>query len=165
MVLPASRGYPAVMADIFDVIADATRRALLSRFLELAGDPTSVRGEISVGELVTELGISQPTVSKHLKVLREHGLVHVREEGQHRFYRLDAAPLAEAMQWIEPFGEMLDLGEDDTVYSTAFSAWSGAGAGGRLGRVAAGTAHTARTVVTDAQEFVTERLTKLTRRD
>lgn len=164
MVLPASRGYPAVMADIFDVIADATRRALLSRFLELAGDPGSVRGEISVGELVTELGISQPTVSKHLKVLREHGLVHVREEGQHRFYRLDAAPLAEAMQWIEPFGEMLDLGEDDTVYSTAFSAWSGAGAGGRLGRAAAGTAHTARAVVTDAQEFVSGRLTKLTRR-
>ena len=63
MVLPAGAGYPAVMADIFDVVADATRRDLLTRLLDLAHDPGSPRGEISVGELVTATGISQPTVS------------------------------------------------------------------------------------------------------
>jgi DNA-binding transcriptional ArsR family regulator len=75
------------MADIFDVLADGTRRELLS-LLRRRG------GEVSVTELVAELGISQPTVSKHLKVLREAGLVEVREEGQHRYYRLDTVPLA-----------------------------------------------------------------------
>ena len=55
-----------------------------------------------MGDLVTELGISQPTVSKHLKVLRDHGLVTVREEGQHRFYHLDPAPLGEVSAWLSP---------------------------------------------------------------
>lgn len=157
------------MADIFDVVADATRRDLLTRLLDLANDPGSPRGEISVGELVTATGISQPTVSKHLKVLREHGLVHVREEGQHRYYRLDPAPLREVEHFVAPFsdGDELDgLDGEDTLYSTAFSAWAGASdAGSRLGGVAAETAHTARSVVTqaqealqDAQEFVTERI-------
>lgn len=161
------------MADIFDVIADATRRDLLTRLLELSHDPGSARGEISVGELVTALGVSQPTVSKHLKVLREHGLVKVREEGQHRYYRLDGGPLAEVDEWVAPFSPGLELGDDDTVYSTALSAWSGAGdAGSRLGRAAAATAHTARSAVADAQErlqdaqgFVSERFSQLTQRD
>ena len=61
----------------------------------------------SVSELVTELGISQPTVSKHLKVLRDHGLVAVREEGQHRYYRLDPAPLGELATWLAPVRERL----------------------------------------------------------
>ena len=55
---------------------------------------------MSVGELVEALEITQPTVSKHLKVLREAGLVGVREEGQHRYYRLDANPLAPVTQWL-----------------------------------------------------------------
>ena len=76
------------MADIFDVLADGTRREILRQLLES-------RGELAVGDLVNELGIAQPTVSKHLKVLREHGLVGVREEGQHRYYHLDASPLEE----------------------------------------------------------------------
>ncbi|GMA94814.1 hypothetical protein GCM10025881_16380 [Pseudolysinimonas kribbensis] len=84
------------MSDIFDVLADGTRRELL-RSLRDRGD------EVSVSELVSELGISQPTVSKHLKVLRDHDLVSVREEGQHRYYRLDAAPLGEIEAWLAPF--------------------------------------------------------------
>jgi ArsR family transcriptional regulator, arsenate/arsenite/antimonite-responsive transcriptional repressor len=159
------------MADIFDVVADATRRDLLARLLDLARDPGSARGEISVGELVSATGISQPTVSKHLKVLREHGLVRVREEGQHRYYRLDPAPLREVDEWVAPFAEGDEVDDDETVFSTAFSAWSGAGdAGSRLGRVAAERAHQARSVVADAQEklhgaqeFVQERIGKLKR--
>ncbi|WBU37028.1 ArsR/SmtB family transcription factor [Homoserinibacter sp. YIM 151385] len=153
------------MADIFDVVADPTRRELLTRLLEVAEDPGSARGEISVGELVAALGISQPTVSKHLKVLREHGLVQVREEGQHRYYRLDGSPLGELDRWIAPFADRLGgragaddpaVGDEgDTVYAAAFAAWAGAEqAGSRLGRAAAETAHTARSVVHDAQERI-----------
>ncbi|MDQ1578812.1 MAG: ArsR family transcriptional regulator, arsenate/arsenite/antimonite-responsive transcriptional, partial [Microbacteriaceae bacterium] len=74
------------MADIFDVIADPTRRDLLQVLLERytaseVDADVAGAGEISVGEIVEKMGLSQPTVSKHLKVLRDHGLVHVREEG------------------------------------------------------------------------------------
>ena len=100
MVLPGAPGYPEGMADIFDVLADGTRRELLHRLLESSHRGVAPDGEISVGELVTELGISQPTVSKHLKVLRDHGLVTVREEGQHRYYHLDPGPLDEVSDWL-----------------------------------------------------------------
>jgi ArsR family transcriptional regulator len=58
---------------------------------------------MSVGELVDALGITQPTVSKHLKVLREAGVVRVREDGQHRFYRLDKTPLVSLGGWLAGF--------------------------------------------------------------
>lgn len=147
------------MADIFDVLADGTRRELLSR-LQRRG------GEASVSELVAELGISQPTVSKHLKVLREHGLVAVREEGQHRFYRVDSAPLAEIEAWLAPFlspggasaasgAARVPGGDRDAeqeAASTVFAAWAGAEVGDRVGRVAAETAHSARIAFEAAQE-------------
>ncbi|MCU1514117.1 MAG: ArsR family transcriptional regulator [Microbacteriaceae bacterium] len=116
--------YPVAMADIFDVIADATRRDLLQALLEryVASDPAS--GEISVGELVDKLGLSQPTVSKHLKVLRDHGLVRVREEGQHRYYSLDASPLEDLEDWLIPFLSA-DFDGSDAAGSTVFAAWSG----------------------------------------
>jgi DNA-binding transcriptional ArsR family regulator len=60
-------------------------------------------GERPVGDLVDELGISQPGVSKHLKVLRGAGLVDVRAEGKRRLYALRAQPLAEVDAWIEPY--------------------------------------------------------------
>jgi DNA-binding transcriptional ArsR family regulator len=140
------------MSDIFDVLADGTRRELL-RSLRERGD------EVSVSELVSELGISQPTVSKHLKVLRDHELVSVREEGQHRYYRLDAAPLGEIEAWLAPFSGA-DGGADAAAGPAsgalreggAFSAWAGAGVGDRLGRTAADTAHQARAALEAAQE-------------
>lgn len=89
------------MADIFAVIADPTRRDLLRVLLERRLVDAS--GDISVGEMVTELGLSQPTVSKHLRVLRDSGLVHVREVGQHRYYSVDDAPLREVGDWLDPF--------------------------------------------------------------
>lgn len=115
------------MADIFDVIADPTRRDLLQVLLErrVASDSDSRGhgGEISVGEIVEKLGLSQPTVSKHLKVLRDHGVVHVREEGQHRYYALDPLPLEELEDWVIPFLSA-DFGAQDEG-TTVFSAWSG----------------------------------------
>jgi len=91
------------MADIFDIVADATRRDILRVLLDASGGETPGAGDISVSEIVTTLELSQPTVSKHLKVLREAGLVRVREEGQHRYYHLDAGPLEDIEDWLIPF--------------------------------------------------------------
>lgn len=60
-------------------------------------------GERSVNDLVARLKLSQPGVSKHLKVLREAGLVEVRPEGRLRWYGLRAQPLAEVDEWLEPY--------------------------------------------------------------
>jgi DNA-binding transcriptional ArsR family regulator len=78
----------------FDVVAEPTRR----RILDLLRD-----GDRPVGELVHALGISQPGVSKHLRVLRDAGLVRVRQQAQQRWYQLDAAPLAEIDAWLAPY--------------------------------------------------------------
>jgi ArsR family transcriptional regulator len=132
------------MADIFDVVSDPTRRVLMHALLERSLARDASAGEISVGDLVERLGLSQPTVSKHLKVLRDHGLVTVREDGQHRFYRLDPGPLEELEDWLTPFLEPALDDEDDLRIddggSAVFAAWSGADVGGTIGRrVAEGT--------------------------
>ena len=75
--------------DVFTALADPTRRALLEEL--------SI-GERAVGELVAAVEASQPTVSKHLRVLRESGLVHQRAVGQKRFYRIEAEPLLETAE-------------------------------------------------------------------
>lgn len=147
------------MADIFDVIADGTRRDILQ---ELLDEVAAGNGEISVGDLVERLGISQPTVSKHLKVLREHGLVSVREDGQHRYYRLDAAPLEAVEDWLVPYVS-LELDSPDfegDSGSAVFSAWSGVDVGQTIGRTVAEGAHQARQVV----EGVGKRLPRPLRR-
>jgi DNA-binding transcriptional ArsR family regulator len=82
------------MASTFDVLAEPTRR----RILDLLRDD-----ERPVNELVRRLGISQPGVSKHLKVLREAGLVEVRQDAQRRLYRVRAQPLAEIDAWLAPY--------------------------------------------------------------
>ena len=119
MVLPNGNDYPEVMADIFTVVADSARRDILRILLERAvplgeirSPSAEVRGELSVSDIVVHLGLSQPTVSKHLKVLREAGLVTVRENGQHRFYRLEFSPLEEIEDWLIPF---LSVDFDQTV--------------------------------------------------
>ena len=86
------------MPDIFDVIADPTRRDILRVLLD-----SGIGGDVSVSEIVGTLQLSQPTVSKHLKVLREAGLVHVREKGQHRYYSFDESPLEPVEDWLIPF--------------------------------------------------------------
>ncbi len=100
MVLRGTGVYSELMADIFDVIADRTRRDILQLLLDRSLD---ARGGTSVSQIVQALGVSQPTVSKHLKVLRDAELVSVREEGQHRYYSLEAAPLDEVDDWLVRF--------------------------------------------------------------
>jgi ArsR family transcriptional regulator, arsenate/arsenite/antimonite-responsive transcriptional repressor len=80
------------MSDVFDVLADSTRRDIV--------DLLRSGSEMSVGQLVDSLGITQPTVSKHLKVLRDAGIVVVREEGQHRYYRFDEVSLSGVRSWV-----------------------------------------------------------------
>lgn len=80
------------MSDVFDVLADPTRRDIV--------DLLRSGSEKSVGQLVEALGITQPTVSKHLKVLRDAGVVVAREEGQHRYYRFDESSLVEVSSWV-----------------------------------------------------------------
>ncbi len=87
------------MPDIFGVIADATRRDILQVLLEHHDNEEGV----SVSQIVAQLETSQPTVSKHLKVLREAELVTVREDGQHRFYSLNPEPLELIEDYVIPF--------------------------------------------------------------
>ena len=78
----------------FDALAEPTRRQILDLLRET---------ERPVGELVTELRISQPGVSKHLRVLREAGLVEARTDAQRRIYRVRPEPLAEIDSWLQPY--------------------------------------------------------------
>ena len=82
------------MNDIFDVLAEPVRRDILVHLHNAAP------GDLSVGDVVTAIGSTQPTVSKHLKVLRDAGLVAVREVGQHRYYRVNPEPLAIVEGWV-----------------------------------------------------------------
>ncbi|GAB7037893.1 MULTISPECIES: ArsR/SmtB family transcription factor [Catenuloplanes] len=82
----------------FDILGDPVRR----RILELLADGERAAGEI--GAVVqAEFGISQPAVSQHLKVLREHGFARVRAEGTRRLYAVEPAPLREVDAWLEHF--------------------------------------------------------------
>ena len=123
------------MADIFDVIADGTRRDILQLLRERAS--AGERGT-SVSHIVTELGVSQPTVSKHLKVLRDAELVTVREEGQHRFYSLSPAPLDIIDDWLVPF---FDDGLIDDADPATTLPESAAAAADLVGRAAASAKH------------------------
>ncbi|KAB2344702.1 ArsR/SmtB family transcription factor [Actinomadura rudentiformis] len=85
------------MASTFEVLAEPRRREIL----DLLRD-----GERLVGDLVERLALAQPTVSKHLKVLRGAGLVEVRQDAQRRWYRLCPEPLAEVDAWLAPYRRM-----------------------------------------------------------
>jgi DNA-binding transcriptional ArsR family regulator len=78
----------------FEVVAEPTRRRILDLLLA---------GEHAVGDLVAELAMSQPAVSRHLRVLRDAGLVATRTDAQRRLYRLDARPLAAVDEWLAPY--------------------------------------------------------------
>jgi DNA-binding transcriptional ArsR family regulator len=86
-----------VSAATFAVVAEPTRRRILDLLRERAR---------SVGELVDQLGLSQPGVSKHLRVLREAGLVAVRRDAQRRWYELRPEPLEEIDDWLEPYRQL-----------------------------------------------------------
>jgi DNA-binding transcriptional ArsR family regulator len=110
------RHIDGVPADLFAVIAEPHRRALLDALRA---------GPSTVGGLVEKVGLPQPTVSKHLRVLREHDIVSCDIAAQSRIYRLNARPLAELDDWLQPYrrlwersfaalGEHLDRRAADT---------------------------------------------------
>jgi DNA-binding transcriptional ArsR family regulator len=82
------------MAALFEVLAEPHRRSILDLLRE---------SERSVNDLVSVLGVSQPAVSKHLRVLREAGLVTARPDAQRRMYRLRPDPLRAIDEWLEPY--------------------------------------------------------------
>ena len=82
------------MSSPWQALADPNRRAVLALLLERPRP---------VGELVAHLGLSQPGTSKHLRVLREAGLVDVRKDAQRRIYTLRPEPLAEVDAWLAPY--------------------------------------------------------------
>jgi DNA-binding transcriptional ArsR family regulator len=104
------------MATTFEVLAEPTRRRILDLLLE---QPRSV------GELVEQLGMSQPGTSKHLRVLRDAGFVQVRVDAQRRWYELRPEPLAEIDAWLQPYRQLWTKSLDalerhlDTMSDTA----------------------------------------------
>ena len=84
----------ATTTDAFNAVAEPRRRQILDVLAD---------GERPVNDLVLELGLTQPQVSKHLKVLREVGLVEVRDEGRQRMYRLNGRPLQPIHDWVRAY--------------------------------------------------------------
>jgi DNA-binding transcriptional ArsR family regulator len=87
------------MHSAFEALAEPNRRKILDLLRE---------EERTVGELVAHLSLSQPAVSKHLRVLREAGLVSARVDAQRRRYRVRPAPLAEVDAWLAPYRQFWD---------------------------------------------------------
>lgn len=87
----------ATTTDAFNAVAEPRRREILDALAQQ---------ERSVGELVELLHVAQPVVSKHLKVLREVGLVEVRDDGRRRLYRVDGRPLQKIHAWVERYERM-----------------------------------------------------------
>src|SRR3712207_3283997 len=97
----------ATTTDAFNAVAEPRRRQILDLLAQ---------GERPVGDLVELLGLAQPQVSKHLRVLREVDLVHVRDDGRRRLYRLNAEPLKPIHDWLRKYEQSwnarLDLMDD-----------------------------------------------------
>jgi DNA-binding transcriptional ArsR family regulator len=91
-------------APLFEVVAEPNRRRILDLLLA---------DEKPVGELVRVLSVSQPAVSKHLRVLRDAGLVDVRTDGQRRVYRIRPEPLRELDEWLAPYRALWTSALDD----------------------------------------------------
>ena len=87
------------MTSTFEVLAEESRRRILDLLVE---------DERSVGDLVESLSLSQPAVSKHLKVLRDAGLVDSRSDAQRRIYRVRLEPLRDVDEWLAPYRRAWD---------------------------------------------------------
>lgn len=115
------------MTDTFAAIADPIRRQILEALLDAPGQ--------SVGQLVELTKLGQPTVSKHLKTLRDAGLVSVKTVGQNRFYSVDPKPLEAIVDWAQSFTSQTptaleeqfgEIGEKVGSWLAAGSTWLGA---------------------------------------
>jgi DNA-binding transcriptional ArsR family regulator len=97
----------ATTTDVFNAIAEADRREILDALMS---------GEKAVGTIVTDLSMTQPQVSKHLRVLSEVGLVKCRADGRRRLYRLESARLRPIQQWLatyeQAWNERMDRMDD-----------------------------------------------------
>jgi DNA-binding transcriptional ArsR family regulator len=94
-LVPVARS--STTSDVFNAIAEAHRREVLDALIE---------GEKAVGTIVNELSMSQPQVSKHLRVLSEVGLVGCRAEGRRRLYRLEPAHLRPLRDWLVKYEQL-----------------------------------------------------------
>jgi DNA-binding transcriptional ArsR family regulator len=94
----------ATTTDAFNAVAEPRRRAILDRLAS---------GERSVNELVGLLGVAQPQVSKHLRVLREVGAVEVRDAGRHRLYRLNGQALKPIYDWVSNYERLWSVRFDE----------------------------------------------------
>jgi len=103
------------VSDLYAVLAEPARRRILDRLLQ---------SEASVTDLITVIGLSQPAMSKHLRVLREHNLVTARIDAQRRIYTLNSEPLTEIDEWLRAYRQSwssrIDALEDhlDKLYPT-----------------------------------------------
>jgi DNA-binding transcriptional ArsR family regulator len=153
------------MADNFDAIADSTRREILTILLERGG-----AGEITAADLAELLGVTTPTATKHLGVLRELGFVSSREEGRLKYFHLELTPFDELEAWLAPFvgseyapdeiespatSDPLELHDDGAA---VFAAWSGTDVGATIGRAIADRSYQARTAIQGASEKVAQAL-------
>jgi DNA-binding transcriptional ArsR family regulator len=89
--------FEGMAAATFEVLAEPNRRRILD-LLRVADHP--------VGEIVEELAMSQPAISKHLRILRDAGLVEVRSDAQRRIYRIRTEPLRAVDDWLEPYRQL-----------------------------------------------------------
>ncbi|RTL63415.1 MAG: ArsR family transcriptional regulator [Pseudonocardiaceae bacterium] len=87
----------ATTTDAFNAVAEPRRRQILDLL---------AHGELAVNDIVERMGVAQPLVSKHLKVLREVGLVDVRDDGRRRLYRLNPVPLKAIHEWVRGFEQL-----------------------------------------------------------
>ena len=87
----------AALESVFEIIAEPNRRAILRLLLS---------SQRTVGEIERQLRMSQPTMSKHLRVLRDHGFVESTVDAQRRLYRLKPEPLQEVEAWLAPFRQL-----------------------------------------------------------
>ena len=110
----------ATTTDAFNAVAEGRRREILEALAD---------GERSVNELVEAVGIAQPQVSKHLRVLREVGVVGVREDGRQRLYRINGAALKPIHDWVAGFAQTWNERYDalDVVLSELTAKESGDG--------------------------------------
>lgn len=101
--------------EVFDALANPTRRDILDALLS---------GELTAGELAGKFDMTRPSVSEHLRALRNSGLVEERQAGRHRFYRVTGEPMGELIDWLTPYerfwrdrmtmlGGVLDEMDDD----------------------------------------------------
>jgi DNA-binding transcriptional ArsR family regulator len=95
MISPVARA--PTTADVFNAVAEPRRREILDLL---------ARGERPVNDLVSQLRLGQPQVSKHLRVLREVGAVAVRDEGRHRLYRLNGEALKPIYDWVQSYQDL-----------------------------------------------------------